>query len=96
MGGIERELIRTALIRKGFKEKSNDHKFYFFYFKDKKQPIFTKLSHGTKYKTYSNELLSKISKQLRLTKKELLKLIDCDICEADYIKLLVERGHLKH
>jgi len=91
----DRDIIAAALLEKGFKVKSTHHQIYFLYFKDKKTSIFTKISHGSKYKTYSDSLLGLMSRQLRLKKSELLKLIDCSINYQNYIKILIERGHLK-
>jgi len=92
MGQRDREEIRTALLKKGFKEKGNDHNYYFLYINGKKQAIFTFLSRGSKYKSYGDHLLAKMSRQLKLTKRELLDLIDCDLKGDEYTEKLKERG----
>jgi len=87
--------ISSALLAKGFRVKVTHHNLYFLYYKEKKTSIFTKISHGGKIKIYNDSLLSMMSKQLRLTKAELLKLIDCTLVYEGYLKILIERGHLK-
>jgi len=94
MGQRDREEIRSSLLQKGFKEKGNDHDYFFLYINGKKQPIFTFLSRGSNYKSYGNPLLAKMSRQLKLTKQELLDLIDCDLNGEKYIEKLKERGSL--
>jgi hypothetical protein len=66
---IDREVIRAALEKKGFKPKSNDHDFY--HLQDeagKKTGVFTKLSHGTSYKSYGDDPINEVYHQLRLVK----------------------------
>jgi len=87
--------ISSALLAKGFRVKSTHHQLYFLYYQNKKTHILTKISHGSKTKTYNNSLLSLMSKQLKLTKSELLELIDCSLDYDAYIKILIDRGHLK-
>ncbi|NCQ17921.1 MAG: hypothetical protein COZ80_08280 [Ignavibacteria bacterium CG_4_8_14_3_um_filter_37_9] len=83
----DRDEIRKALLQKGFYQKNNDHEF--FYYKID-QSIFTKLSHGSRYKTYSADLLGKIKRQLKLnTMGQLLRFIDCPLTAEEYFNLLV-------
>ncbi|MEZ5339344.1 MAG: hypothetical protein R3F46_13925 [bacterium] len=57
-----------------------------------KTGISTFISHGTK--DYGDSLLASMSRQLHLSKQELLDFIDCRMSGADYLLLLRERGHL--
>jgi hypothetical protein len=89
-----RSLIRSSLLKKGFVEftKGRDHDFYFLYINNKKTQIFTKLSRGSKYKTYNRALLDLVKKQLKLNFKQLLDFIDCPIQFQDYLVILTKNG----
>lgn len=81
--------IQKALKKKGFvEEKDRDHNFYFL---DCKKTVFTKISHGSSYKTYGDDLLGKVSRQLKLSNKELLDLIDCPLDKSKYLSKLKEK-----
>ena len=84
----DRTDIEAALLKKGFFKENKDHQYYTYHQDNKKTAIFTKLSHGSDYKTYGQSLLSKMSKQLKLSNKELLDLIDCDITGEKYLEIL--------
>ncbi|MDP3149776.1 MAG: hypothetical protein Q8N83_11670 [Ignavibacteria bacterium] len=87
MAQKDRDEIRKALLQKGFFQKDNDHEF--FYYKIN-QSIFTKLSRGSHYKTYSADLMGKIKRQLKLkTMDQLLRFIDCPLTGEEYFNLLV-------
>ncbi|MCK5773202.1 MAG: hypothetical protein KAH57_05390 [Thermoplasmata archaeon] len=81
--------IKGSLKKKGFKESTNDHFWYVFYFNGKKSSIRTKISHGTS--EYGNSLLSKMAGQLRISNSELLELIDCPLSEKEYSNILIEK-----
>ena len=59
---------------------------------DKAFDIHTFLSHGMK--DYGDHLLASMSKQLHLSKQELLSFIDCQMSGDDYLNLMRERGHI--
>ena len=92
---IERERIRAVLSAKGFRQKSNDHQFYYLFVGEKKTSVFTKISHGNQYKDYSDELVQYVYHQMGLVKKELLEFIDCPLSYENYIALLKQRGRIK-
>jgi len=50
------------------------------------------ISHGTK--DYGDALLLKLTKQLKLTKKELLRFIDGEMTQAEYEEILKAKGIL--
>ena len=91
---IEREKIRSMLLEKGFMQKSGKHYYYYLFVNGKKSSVFTSLSHGPGYKEYSDELVSNVAHQMRLTKKELLQFVDCFLTYEKYIELLRQRDHL--
>jgi len=87
----DRTDIEAALQKKGFLKENKDHQYYTLYNNNKKTAIFTKISYGSDYKTYGQGLLSKMSRQLKLTNKELLDLIDCDISGEKYLEILTNK-----
>ncbi|MCB1218017.1 hypothetical protein KDL44_11530 [bacterium] len=54
--------------------------------------ISTYISHG--HKDYGDTLLALMSRQLYLSKQELLDFIDCRMGGEDYVALMQVRGHL--
>ncbi len=61
---IDREVIRAALEKKGFKRRSSNHDFYHLYDESgRKTAVFTKLSHGTGYKSYGDDLIDEVYHQ---------------------------------
>ena len=91
----DRTKIKSSLSSKGFKNTGGDHEYYYFYREGKKKKIFTKISRGSKYKTYGDGLLREVKKQLYLsTKKKLLDFIDCPMSKDNYIDELKEAGEL--
>ena len=93
---LEREEIRSALLKKGFTESGGDHDFYRFEHKGKIHPIGTKLSHGSKYRVYNDPLIGSMARQLGMTIRELREYVDCKFgAEELYVKL-VERGKIRN
>ena len=77
--------IDAALRKKGFhRSVSGDHIFYHFGDTD----IRTKMSHGMMGHSLSADLISRMARQLRLTKKQFLDLIDCTLDEEGYRAIL--------
>lgn len=77
----ERLEIVGALSKKGFslKEGKGDHDFYFFETGGLTQAIFTKVSRGPKFRTIDDSLVSLMSKQIKLTRRQFDQLIDCSL-----------------
>lgn len=92
---IEREKIRQALLKKGFREKPNDHCFFHLYIKEKKQNIFTYLSYGSGYKDYGDELIHKVAHEIGLVKSELIDFVECKLKPEQHIELLKQRNRLR-
>lgn len=90
----DREEVRAGLLKKGFYHEDGDHDYYFLEAHGLKRAVFTKLSRGSSYRTLDDSILALICRQLHLTKKELMALIDCPMSHEDYLKNLSERGVL--
>ena len=95
MSQRDRKDIRGSLTSKGFIEENNDHYFYKFIYKNKETSIFTKLSKGSKYKTLHQSLLSQMSKQLKLSKRQFLDFVDCDLNGKKYIQILRDEKFIR-
>ena len=82
--------IDSALQKKGFLRDSDaDHVHYFFlHGNGDHTQIKTKMSHGMGGSTLSAKLISDMAKQLHLTKKQFLDLIDCPLDEEGYRQVL--------
>jgi len=86
--------IDAALCKKGFRRDiGGDHICYFFTNDDgEDSDIKTKVSHGVMGDTIGANLISRMAKQLHLTKKQFLELIDCPLDENGYRQILREAG----
>ncbi|MEA1884107.1 MAG: hypothetical protein U9N62_06270 [Thermotogota bacterium] len=85
--------IEKALERNGFVKLATHHQRYFYYtLAGEKTLVRTFVSHGTK--DYGDALLLKLTKQLKLTKKELLRFIDGEMTQAEYEEILKAKGIL--
>ncbi len=95
MGNVRSgRVISDALRKKGFLRWSDgDHvRFCFLDSKGERTKIQTKISHGMGNSTVSADLISKMAKQLKLTTKQFLALIDCTLDETGYREILEKQG----
>jgi hypothetical protein len=90
MADIAVSRVLKALLAKGFVRRDTHHIMLWFMPGGRHTSVVTRISHGTK--TVDDWLLARIAHQLGLSKKELLALIECTLSEAEYLRLLVERG----
>ena len=91
----KRKDVEAAISQKGFVlEKNDDHRYYFFLFQNCRIAR-TKVSHGTKYKDLSDDLLSHMARQCHLTMPEFLKFVDCPMSRQEYEAKLRERQLLE-
>jgi hypothetical protein len=93
----ERSRIVASLTGKGFSLEAGerDHDFLLFKHRGQTRGIFTKVSRGTGYKEYGDELLGRMCRQLQLTRKQLDQLIECTMNEPDYVQALRSRGVIR-
>jgi len=81
--------IDAALRSKGFdRDVSGDHIYYSF----GDTRVKTKMSHGMMGSSISAKLISDMARQLHITKKQFLALIDCPLDETGYRAILEETG----
>ncbi|MCB1218019.1 hypothetical protein KDL44_11540 [bacterium] len=84
--------IKRALLKNGFRLRHSHHMEFQLFVDNKPGKIHTFLSHGLQ--EYGDPLLAAMSRQLHLSKQELLDFIDCSMSGTDYLLLLRERGHI--
>jgi hypothetical protein len=82
--------VSAGLAKKGFVPRENDHTFYHLFVAGKKTIVNTKISHGEK--DIGDRLLGMMARQLRLSKRDFLNLIDCPLSFDEYVKLLRNEG----
>ena len=87
MGNVRKgREIDSALCKKGFRKKTSGK--HCLYFLSGSNEIRTMMSHGKIGVTIGANLISQMSRQLHLTKKQFLELIDCTLDEDGYRKIL--------
>lgn len=91
MPPIKVRAIISGLKKKGFCQSNRDHKFFVFYYNEKKTSIFTKVSHGIS--EIGDDLIKKMSCQVKLDKKKFKDLINCPLSFSDYLVELREQGY---
>ena len=91
----ERDQIVSSLKRKGFQPKEGKHTLYILYVDGKKTSVFTKISHGSQYKEYSDSLLDMVKRQMGLTTTELHDFIDCKLEYEPYVAKLKAQNRIK-
>ncbi len=89
----DRRIVDKGLLKKGFVKSERDHTYYTFHTTSGvKTSVFTKVSHGAR--EISDNLLSKMSRQVRLSRSEFDELIDCTISRHDYEQKLILSGSI--
>ena len=83
--------VEKSLLAKGFRAKEGDHNYFNYYSKaGKKTAVFTKTSHGAR--EIDDSLLSRMSKQCKLSNKDFGLLIDCPLDRDAYETKLIAQG----
>jgi hypothetical protein len=86
--------VHAVLKSKGFQDKNTqDHVYYFFYYKGKKTNIFTKISHGER--EIHDKNCASMAKQMKLNNSQFREFVDCALTAAAYLKFLLDSKHLK-
>ena len=92
---IKRDDIEAALVRKGFQKSAGDHSYFTYHTtQGKKTQIFTKTSHGSGYKVLSDDLVSKMSRQIKLKTAQFGELVSCSLTREQYESMLIAESHI--
>lgn len=91
---LERDLVASRLIEKGFRVENNDHTYYRYYTSDgRKTAVQTMLSHGSKGKEVNDYIIKQMARQTKLeTMGRMNEFIRCTLGRQEYEGLLVARG----
>ena len=95
MSVLEHKTTLNNLKKKGFvepKNKSNDHIRLEFWYNGKLTRANTKLSHNKQ--DINDSLISLMSKQICLTKKQFIEFSKCTITQPQYEEILKEQGFI--
>lgn len=80
-----KSVVEGALEKKGFRKAEGDHHYFYYVNKDGKKTMSrTKTSHSRKMKDIPDSLLSQMARQVQLSKKDFLLLVDCPMSRDDY------------
>lgn len=90
MATFKRRDVHKALRSKGFKQSNNDHeKFTYFTLTGVKTSIWTKTSYGSNHKDLSDNNISNMSSQCRLSNKQFADLVNCPLTREAYEDLMI-------
>ncbi len=94
MTEIHAQRLSNVLINKGFERvEAKHHTMFWLVVGGTRRGIRTRISHGQR--KVDDWLLSEIARELHLSKRELLRFIDCEISGQDYVRRMIERGYLR-
>ncbi len=91
MSPLDSRKTKTALLKKGFVQYNNDHKFFEFIYNNKVITK-TKISHNDK--DIEDYLINQMAHQTKLNKGQFKQLIECTIDKEQYISILKENGEI--
>jgi len=86
--------IQSALQRKGFEVEERHHRFFVYRFiSGSRSVIRTKMSQGAGRQDIGDKLIASMAKQLRLSRKDFFRLVDCSMQQEEYEQKLIAQGH---
>ncbi len=86
---IEREEIRASIQKKGFREElGSTHDMYWFFVGGKRTRWWIRLSRGSDYKVYSDHLIGRQARVLKVRFRDLFSFFECDIKEEQFGEIL--------
>lgn len=92
---IDRRLIESNLVKKGFVEEDSSHKYFYHEYNGKRTGMYTYTSHGSNYKIYDDSLIKMMKMQLKLdTTKQVKDLFLCPMSGEEYNKILAQKNLL--
>jgi hypothetical protein len=94
MADIHVSRFNGALVSKGFdRSESKHHTMVHLMANGKRTSIRTRLSHGER--NVSDWLQSQVARALHVSKRDLLRFIDCELSQDEYVRVMTERGHMR-
>jgi tRNA G46 methylase TrmB len=93
MPSIPRRDIEAALKKKGFIAWATDHRYYSLWVDGRETSVRTKISTGTGYEDYVDDLLGKVKRQLHLRSLDDLRdFVNCPMTYEAYLSELRLQG----
>jgi hypothetical protein len=91
---VDRTEVNKNLPKKGFRQEKSGHHIYFYHeYEGRETGVYTYISHSTKQKDISGDLLLSMRKQLRFkSTKQAVDLIVCPIDKEAFNKILIKNG----
>jgi hypothetical protein len=86
-------LLINALLRKGFEKVETHQTMLWFMVQGRRTSIHTWGSHGQR--KLDDRLLRLTARELHLSKAELLKFVECEMSYEDYLRRMIDGGHLR-
>lgn len=98
MSDIDCRLIIKSLKKKGFVENPGDHQYFHFEHAGKAyKHIVAKVSRGSGYKTYGQNLWCKMTQRLQLDgNKQTHDLLTCPLDKDGYLEVLRKKGTVQN
>jgi hypothetical protein len=78
--------IDRSLPEKGFAREKGDHVYFSFLYEGKDCGISTYFSHGDR--EIGDPLIARMAKQLKLSKRDFVRLVECPMNQSDYVERL--------
>jgi molybdopterin-guanine dinucleotide biosynthesis protein A len=93
MAEIHISRFSGALVSKGFcRSEGKHHTMFHLVANEKRTSIRTRLSHGQR--KVDDWLQRQIARELHISKRDLLRFIDCEISQQEYVGMMIEKGHI--
>jgi len=83
----------NALLKKGFERAETHHTMLWLMVQGRRTSIHTWLSHGQR--KLDDRLLRLMARELHLSRGELLKFVECEMSYEDYLRRMIDGGHLR-
>jgi hypothetical protein len=93
MAEILASLLINVLLRKGFENVETHHTMLWFMVQRRRTSIHTWVSHGQR--KLDDRLLRLMARELHLSRAELLKFVECEMSYEDYLRRMIDGGHLR-
>jgi hypothetical protein len=84
--------IERSLPDKGFEREGGDHVYFSLLYEGKDCGISTYFSHGEN--EIGDPLIARMAKQVKLSKRDFVRLVECPMDRAEYVEKLKEEGLL--
>jgi hypothetical protein len=89
---VARVTIERNLPAKGFTREDSHHRYFYHEVQGKRTGAYAYTSHGSQYRTYGPELISRMKNTLKLDyNRQVIDLCNCPISGQDYNKSLAAK-----